>query len=212
MNQLAQQTNLTKDSSTPSQAKIDYSQYKILKDKIVDGEEITFDDCVAAVDVITEMQAGVEKIARRAGHDIAKKVRQLNFFQQIWTAPLDALKSRLKPDKSSLPLGNAGTLKWESSGGWVVDDREKIKDYLAQKPAEDLEEYGAAWTLSFNVDKIIKIVETTGEVIPGVVYIEPNPHAKLRIGVNRPWSSRKIKMELGKALEGTMQDDPEEEE
>ena len=202
------QTNSTQPSLMPSQATIDYSQYKILRDKIVSGEDISFDDSIAAIDVITDMQRGIEKIAEIAETKIARKMRQLNYFHRLWYNTLDAFKSRLKAGGHSLRL-DTGTLKWESSGGWVVDDREKVKDYLAQKPVEELTEYGAEWTLSFNVDKIVNVVKTTGEVIPGIIWLEPNPHAKLRIGVTKPWSTRNIKIALGKALD-TIEDEEEE--
>lgn len=200
---------MTPHSTTHSWETTKFPSAQDLLKKLGETDDIGFNDVVQAVDLITDMQAAIDKVVERAAYDLNRRRRRLNNFIAAYTPHIQRLKDRLGSVGKTLRLGSAGIVRWEKSGGFIVEDREKLAAALDEMTDEQLAAFGAKRVVSFDSDKIVRAVQETGEALPGVTYVEPDAYATFRIGVNKPWSPRLLKQRIGKALDGEIEETDE---
>ena len=165
-------------------------------------EDCEFEAVVAAIDRVTDVQGSIDKIIVRACTDIRRKKSYIDWILRLADTHIRKLKAGLKPGKKTVKLGTAGVVQFVKQGGFYVDDKEKLLCALEKMSDEELATFGAKRAVSYRTAEVLKCVADTGEAIPGVEYIPPDEYATFKVGANKPWSTRNLKILVGRALEG----------
>ena len=211
---------MTKDSETPLMETTEQIAHiygcSIEEAQALDARlkagDVEFDEVVAVVDRITDVQKSIDKTVEIARRTVRSKRSYLDYLMHVADAAIRALSSTLKPGKRTLRLGTAGMVQFAKTGGFFVEDREVLVNYLNVLSDEGLAALKVKRALTFRSEDILNEVARTGEVLPGIGWRDIDEHGSYRIGASKPWSVRNLAVVFKKALTGTDAAQPEDDD